>query len=69
MSATVGKLRRAPTPALFLSYLPDGAPELGMVALVLMIDPAMVAAHHVLRVGQPSKLRDSELRYRVYDCD
>jgi membrane AbrB-like protein len=38
------------TPALFLSYLPGGAPELGVVALALMIDPAMVAAHHVLRV-------------------
>ena len=40
----------AATPALFLSYLPGGAPELGVVALALMIDPAMVAAHHVLRV-------------------
>lgn len=36
--------------ALFLAYLPGGAPELGVVALALMIDPAMVAAHHVLRV-------------------
>lgn len=35
---------------LFLSYLPGGAPELGVVALALAIDPAMVAAHHVLRV-------------------
>ena len=35
---------------LFLAYLPGGAPELGVVALSLMIDPAMVAAHHVLRV-------------------
>lgn len=35
---------------LFLSYLPGGAPELGVVALALTIDPAMVAAHHVLRV-------------------
>lgn len=35
---------------LFLSYLPGGAPELGVVALALNIDPAMVAAHHVLRV-------------------
>jgi len=51
LSATVGKLRRASTPALFLSYVPDGAPELRVVALALMIDPAMVAAHHVLRVG------------------
>ncbi|PTW46587.1 MULTISPECIES: AbrB family transcriptional regulator [Rhodovulum] len=36
--------------ALFLAYLPGGAPELGVVALALMIDPAMVIAHHVLRV-------------------
>lgn len=35
---------------LFLAYLPGGAPELGVVALSLSIDPAMVAAHHVLRV-------------------
>lgn len=35
---------------LFLSYLPGGAPELGVVALVLAIEPAMVAAHHVLRI-------------------
>jgi membrane AbrB-like protein len=35
---------------LFLAYLPGGAPELGVVALALMIDPAMVAAHHVFRV-------------------
>ncbi|MCA1242091.1 AbrB family transcriptional regulator [Stappia stellulata] len=35
---------------LFLAYLPGGAPELGVVALALMIDPAMVAAHHVARV-------------------
>ncbi|WP_417255025.1 AbrB family transcriptional regulator [Celeribacter sp.] len=41
---------QAETPALFLSYLPGGAPELGIVALALMIDPAMVAAHHVVRV-------------------
>ncbi|MFV0244973.1 MAG: AbrB family transcriptional regulator [Qingshengfaniella sp.] len=36
--------------ALFLAYLPGGAPELGVVALALAIDPAMVAAHQVLRV-------------------
>lgn len=35
---------------LFLAYLPGGAPELGVVALALMINPAMVAAHHVSRV-------------------
>ncbi len=35
---------------LFLAFLPGGAPELGVVALSLTIDPAMVAAHHVLRV-------------------
>ncbi|MGY9050078.1 MAG: AbrB family transcriptional regulator [Rhodobacterales bacterium] len=35
---------------IFLAYLPGGAPELGVVALALLIDPAMVAAHHVLRV-------------------
>ena len=40
----------APVEALFLAYLPGGAPELGVVALALAIDPALVAAHHVLRV-------------------
>lgn len=35
---------------LFQAYLPGGAPELGVVALALMIEPAMGAAHHVLRV-------------------
>ncbi|WP_010139459.1 AbrB family transcriptional regulator [Oceanicola sp. S124] len=40
----------APVAPLFLAYLPGGAPELGVVALALGIDPAMVAAHHVLRV-------------------
>lgn len=43
-------LRRWRCAPLFLAYLPGGAPELGVVALALMIDPAMVAAHHVLRV-------------------
>ena len=42
--------RPAPVAPLFLAYLPGGAPELGVVALALAIDPALVAAHHVLRV-------------------
>lgn len=36
--------------ALLLAYLPGGAPELGVVALALNIDPAMVAAHSMMRV-------------------
>lgn len=36
--------------ALYISYLPGGAPELSVVALALMIQPAMVAAHHVIRI-------------------
>lgn len=39
-----------PIAPLFLAYLPGGAPELGVVALALGIAPALVAAHHVLRV-------------------
>lgn len=35
---------------LLLAFLPGGAPELGVVALSLGIDPAMVAAHHFMRV-------------------
>jgi hypothetical protein len=46
----MANLTGAPAAALLLAYLPGGAPELGMVALALGIDPAMVATHHVLRV-------------------
>lgn len=46
----VGRVSGVAVAPLFLAYLPGGAPELGVVALALMIDPAMVAAHHVLRV-------------------
>ncbi|MBR9762808.1 MAG: AbrB family transcriptional regulator [Rhodobacteraceae bacterium] len=46
----VAPLIDAPVAPIFLAYLPGGAPELGVVALALAIDPAMVAAHHVLRV-------------------
>ena len=46
----VARLTGAPAAALLLAYLPGGAPELGMVALALGIDPAMVSTHHVLRV-------------------
>lgn len=46
----VAQLTGLPAVALLLAYLPGGAPELGMVALALGIDPAMVATHHVLRV-------------------
>ncbi|AJE48430.1 AbrB family transcriptional regulator [Celeribacter indicus] len=49
-ASVVAPLTGVGTAPLFLSYLPGGAPELGVVALALMIDPAMVAAHHVLRV-------------------
>ena len=49
-AALVAPLLGEDVAPLFLAYLPGGAPELGVVALALMIDPAMVAAHHVLRV-------------------
>lgn len=35
---------------LLLVFLPGGAPELGVMALALNIDPAMVTTHHMLRV-------------------
>jgi membrane AbrB-like protein len=38
------------TAALLLAFLPGGAPELGVVALSLNIDPAMVAVHSMIRV-------------------
>jgi len=50
MALLIAPLAHAAPSALFLAYLPGGAPELGVVALALRIDPAMVAAHHVLRV-------------------
>ena len=49
-ASLVASLTGGEVAPLFLAYLPGGAPELGVVALALMIDPAMVAAHHVLRV-------------------
>lgn len=35
---------------LLLAFMPGGAPELGVVALALNIDPAMVSTHHLSRV-------------------
>lgn len=35
---------------LLLIFLPGGAPELGVMAIALDIDPAMVTTHHMLRV-------------------
>lgn len=35
---------------LLLAMLPGGAPELGVVAISLNIDPAFVATHHMIRV-------------------
>ncbi len=35
---------------LLLVFLPGGAPEIGVMALALNIDPAMVTTHHMLRV-------------------
>lgn len=35
---------------LLLIFLPGGAPELGVMAIALNIDPAMVTTHHMLRV-------------------
>lgn len=37
--------------AALLSYLPGGAPELGLLALTLGVDPAFVAAHHLVRLA------------------
>jgi membrane AbrB-like protein len=38
------------TNAIALAYAPGGQPEMNLVALVLNIDPAYVALHHLLRV-------------------
>lgn len=39
-----------PFAPLFLSFLPGGIPEMGMLALALDIDPAMVVTHHLFRI-------------------
>lgn len=49
-AAVVAQVAAIDIAPLFLAYLPGGAPEIGAVALSLSIDPAMVAAHHALRV-------------------
>ncbi len=36
--------------AVALAYAPGGQPEMNLVALVLNIDPAYVALHHLMRV-------------------
>lgn len=36
--------------SLLLSYVPGGAPEIGVLALSLDVDTAMVATHHLLRI-------------------
>ena len=47
--ATAGLLQLDGAP-LLLAMLPGGAPELGVVAISLKIDPAFVATHHMVRV-------------------
>lgn len=39
-----------PMAATLLAYMPGGAPELGLVALSLGIEPAFVTSHHLLRI-------------------
>lgn len=39
-----------PFASLFLSFLPGGIPEMGILALALDIDPAMVVTHHLFRI-------------------
>ncbi len=39
-----------PIHQLVLAYVPGGAPEMGLVALSLGIEPAFVATHHLVRV-------------------
>ena len=43
-------LTGAPFGAVFLVLLPGGAPEIGVMALALNIDPAIVTTHHLIRV-------------------
>lgn len=50
-------------PPLLLSFLPGGAPELGVVALALHMDPAMVAAHHLIRVMVIAAMVPLAMRY------
>jgi hypothetical protein len=36
--------------ALLLAFVPGGLAEIGMLALILNIDPVFVASHHAVRV-------------------
>jgi membrane AbrB-like protein len=42
---------RSTFPGLVLAYAPGGLAEMSLVAFALAIDPAFVAAHHVLRIA------------------
>lgn len=44
------QLTGVPFGAVFLVLLPGGAPEIGIMALALNMDPAIVTSHHLIRV-------------------
>ncbi|WBU64138.1 AbrB family transcriptional regulator [Paracoccus aerodenitrificans] len=52
---------------LLIAYYPGGAPELGVVALTLGINPALVAAHHVTRIMVIAAIMPVVLRQRSKD--
>jgi len=50
MAYATSKMLGIPFPTLFMAFLPGGIPEMGMLALTLDIDPAMVVSHHLARI-------------------
>ena len=48
---TLHRLTGLPFAALILAFIPGGLAETSLIAIVLEIDPAFVATHHVLRIA------------------
>ncbi|WP_035485273.1 AbrB family transcriptional regulator [Geminicoccus roseus] len=48
---TLHLLTGLPFPALLLAFIPGGVAETSLIAIVLAIDPAFVATHHILRIA------------------
>ncbi len=46
----VGSLTGLPPVALLLAFVPGGVAEMGILALLVGVDPIFVATHHLVRV-------------------
>ena len=50
MSVIINAITGQPTQVMVLSFAPGGVTEMGLVALSLSANPAMVAFHHLYRI-------------------